>query len=213
VGNYTLPVASDPCSLTIVCVPPSGSCFPAGVTKVNCTATNPNGLQGFTSFNVIGTDTCLQDDHTGDFLQWSSMTGDYLFTHCGGVGSTPAFVMQGKGVPRLMAYTRFLTDTETDRRITALYLTNQFTGHASISVITGAGISTNYFINQTNPHPTCVCFQTSAAVIDGEPGGGGLAALSRDPAFGSHSSQAAVGPRQPRPKKRAREPYHRQELG
>ena len=154
IGNYKLPVASDPCGAQVVCVPPSGSCFPAGVTKVTCTATNPSGHQGITSFNVIGTDTCLQDDRSQDYLQWSSMTGDYLFTHCGGVGSTPPFTMQGKGVPSLVNYTRFLNDTQSDRKITVLYLTNQFTGHGNISIILGPGLSQNYFLNQTNPHPT-----------------------------------------------------------
>jgi hypothetical protein len=166
IGNYKLPVASDPCGAQVVCVPPSGSCFPAGVTKVTCTATNPSGHQGITSFNVIGTDTCLQDDRSQDYLQWSSMTGDYLFTHCGGVGSTPPFTMQGKGVPSLVNYTRFLNDTQSDRKITVLYLTNQFTGHGNISIILGPGLSQNYFLNQTNPHPTCVCPQATAALVE-----------------------------------------------
>jgi hypothetical protein len=60
VSNYKLPVASDPCGAQVVCMPPPGFCFPAGVTKVTCTATNPDGHQGITSFNVIGTDTCCK---------------------------------------------------------------------------------------------------------------------------------------------------------
>jgi len=131
-----------------------------------CTGTNPSGVQGFTSFNVIGTDTCLQDDRSQDYLQWSSMTGDYLFTHCGGVGSTPPFTMEGKGVPGLVNYTRTLNDAQTDRKITVLYLTNQFTGHGNVSIILGPGLSQNYFLNQTNPHPTCVCPQATAALVE-----------------------------------------------
>jgi hypothetical protein len=210
VGNYSLPVASDPCSLTVVCVPPSGSCFPAGVTKVNCTATNPNGLQGFTSFNVIGTDTCLQDDRSKDFLQWSSMTGDYLFTHCSGVGSTPPFVMQGKGVPGLVNYTRTLNDTQPDRKISVLYLTNQFTGHGNISIILGAGLSQNYFLNQTNPHPTCVCSQSTAALV--EPGleNGSIGEV---PVPGSSPGAAPWERGGLLPKKLRREPHSRQSLG
>jgi len=71
--------------------------------------------------------------------------------------------MQGKGVPGLVNYTRTLNDTQTDRKITVLYLLNQFTGHGNISIILGAGLSQNYFLNQTNPHPTCVCPQATAA--------------------------------------------------
>ena len=69
-----------------------------------------------------------------------------------------------------------LNDTQSDRKITALYLLNQFTGHGNISIILGGGLPVNYFLNQTNPHPTCVCPQATAALVepaleDGTPGG------------------------------------------
>jgi hypothetical protein len=31
---------------------------------------------------VVTFDMCLKDDPSGDLLQWSSTTGDYLFSHC-----------------------------------------------------------------------------------------------------------------------------------
>ena len=40
-------------------------------------------------------DICIKDDNTGDTLQWSSTTGDYLFTHCGANG----FTLTGTGMP------------------------------------------------------------------------------------------------------------------
>jgi hypothetical protein len=177
---------------------------------VNCTATNPNGVQGFTSFNVIGTDTCLQDDRSKDFLQWSSMTGDYLFTHCSGVGTTPPFTMEGKGVPSLVAYTRFLNDTQSDRKITALYLTNQFTGHGNVAIIIGPGLSQNYFLNQTNPHPTCVCPQTTAALVEPALKKG---SIGEDPGTGSSPGAAPWERGGLLPKKWRREPHSRQSLG
>jgi len=167
-------------------------------------------MRGFTTFIVIGTDTCLQDDRSQDYLQWSSMTGDYLFTHCGGIGSTPPFTMQGKGVPSQVSYTRLLNDTQSDRKITALYLLNQFTGHGNISIISGGGLSVNYFLNQTNPHPTCVCPQATAALVepaleDGTPGGD----PRRGPSPGA-TPGVLIGLL---PKTWRREPHSRQGLG
>jgi hypothetical protein len=208
IGNYTPPVASDPCGAKVVCVPPPGSCFPQGVTKVMCTATNPSNHQGFTSFNVIGTDTCLQNDLNFDLLQWSSVTGDYLFTHCGSF--TPAFTMPGKGVPTLIGFMRMLNDTKSDRQIRALYMTNQFTGHASVVLIFGGGLTQNYFINQTNPHPTCVCPQATAALI-GPPLQDG--ARREDSRSGSSPGASPAGLLGLVPRKWRTEPHSRQGLG
>lgn len=49
--------ASDDCSspVTVVCVPPSGSAFPAGETVVQCTATDACGNQAVCSFKVTVT--------------------------------------------------------------------------------------------------------------------------------------------------------------
>jgi hypothetical protein len=105
--------------------------------------------------NAMGVVTadCLQDDGTGDFLQWNSMTGDYLFTHCG----TNGFTLAGTGSARLANNTQSLSDNKPDRRISAGYLVNQLTGSATVIVIRAAGLTQTYHINQTNIHPTCVC--------------------------------------------------------
>ncbi|MFT5853730.1 MAG: hypothetical protein ACI8XO_000971, partial [Verrucomicrobiales bacterium] len=59
-GSMTDPItynltATDICdpSVTVVCVPPSGSTFGIGVNPVNCTATDDEGNVGTASFNVI----------------------------------------------------------------------------------------------------------------------------------------------------------------
>jgi hypothetical protein len=96
---------------------------------------------------------CLQDGGTGDFLQWNSTTGDYLFTHCG----TNGFTLAGTGSARLANNTQSLSDNKPDRRISAGYLVNQLTGSATVIVIRAAGLTQTYHINQTNIHPTCVC--------------------------------------------------------
>jgi hypothetical protein len=189
VATFTPPLATDACGATVVCVPPSGSCFPAGVTKVTCTATNPGGIQASTSFPVIGTDTCLQDDRSGDFLQWSSVTGDYLFTHCANVATTPPFILQGKGTVGQVGTVRLLNDVKSDRNLNVKYLINQFTGHANLSIIIGPGLSVIYSLNQTNIHPTCACTNTSAAAIEPAFGAGS----GSQPALGSQGRSAAKG--------------------
>ena len=53
VTTFPNPAASDNCSVTISCSPPSGSNFPDGTNTVNCTATDPSGNATNCSFKVI----------------------------------------------------------------------------------------------------------------------------------------------------------------
>jgi uncharacterized repeat protein (TIGR01451 family) len=51
--TYSLPTTNDNCQgVNIACVPPSGSVFPVGITRVNCTATDAGGNNASCSFNV-----------------------------------------------------------------------------------------------------------------------------------------------------------------
>jgi hypothetical protein len=45
--------ATDNCSATVVCVPPSGSFFPKGTNIVTCTASDPSGNRATNTFPVI----------------------------------------------------------------------------------------------------------------------------------------------------------------
>jgi hypothetical protein len=154
VVNFPPPVASDNCpGVTVVCSPPSGSCLKPGITIVTCIATDAAGNTASCIFLVTVFDTCLQDDHTGDTLQWSSTTGDYLFTHCGSNG----FTLAGKGTVGLVNNIRTLTDSKSDRRISALFLMSQLTGRANVTVIPAPGVYQNFVVSQTNPHPKCAC--------------------------------------------------------
>jgi len=52
VVTFSDPVASDNCSATVTCEPPSGSTFPVGDSTVNCTASDPSGNTNSCSFTV-----------------------------------------------------------------------------------------------------------------------------------------------------------------
>ncbi|HLM58942.1 MAG TPA: PxKF domain-containing protein [Pyrinomonadaceae bacterium] len=52
VVNYTVAATDDSGAVTVDCNPPSGATFPAGVTQVNCTATDPSGNSASCSFDV-----------------------------------------------------------------------------------------------------------------------------------------------------------------
>ena len=144
-------------------IPAGGSCtitltvkMMTGGVKVNTTGpiSSANGGTGTASntATVAAFDICLQDNTTGDLLQWSSTTGDYLFTHC-----SSGFMLVGKGTTSLVNGIQNLSDSKPDRRISAGFNTGQLTGHATVTIITGPGLSQTYTINQTTPHPTCAC--------------------------------------------------------
>jgi uncharacterized repeat protein (TIGR03803 family) len=59
VVSFATPAASDNCGgpINTVCVPPSGSSFPKGVTSVNCTATDASANQAACPFSVMVNDT------------------------------------------------------------------------------------------------------------------------------------------------------------
>jgi uncharacterized repeat protein (TIGR01451 family) len=123
--------------------------------NVTSPVTSTNGGTGSASNTAtLGAfDICLKDNTTGDFIEWSSTTGDYLFTHCG----TNGFTLTGTGSVALVSGVRTLKDTKSDRNITASFNTGSLTGTANVVVISGKGMSTTYRINDTVPHQTCSC--------------------------------------------------------
>jgi hypothetical protein len=151
--NFPTPTATDTCMVTVACAPPSGTCFPRGSTTVTCTATDTSNNTASCSFTVTAFDNCLQDDATANLLQWNSATGDYMFTRCGAGG----FSITGKGKVSLVNSIQTLMDFKPDRRISAGFLTGQLTGGATVMLSPATGVYQTFRINQTNPHPACVC--------------------------------------------------------
>lgn len=134
VVNYPAPVAMDNCPgpITTQCVPPSGSCFPAGITTVTCTATDTSGNISLPcTFTVTTFDTALQDDsNPAIILLWNSVTGQYRFC-CNGI----TFTGVGKATVQGCVYT--LQHNPPDRRVLGRVDKAVHTGNGSIQAPPG----------------------------------------------------------------------------
>jgi subtilisin-like proprotein convertase family protein len=80
--TFSTPTASDNCpGVSISCNPPSGTCFPLGITTVTCTATDAAGNTASCSFPVTVFNVRLQDDSKpANVILWNSQTGAYCAT-------------------------------------------------------------------------------------------------------------------------------------
>jgi hypothetical protein len=95
---------------------------------------------------------CIQDDHTGDTFRFNSMTGQYVYTRC-----KDRFTLTGIGTVRNVNGLNTLSDSLSDRRISASFNTGSLTGRANITLLPAPGVSQTFVVNQTNPSATCVC--------------------------------------------------------
>jgi hypothetical protein len=96
-------------------------------------------------------DVCLQDDRSGDVLQFNSCTGDYQFTRCG-VGG---FTLIGKG--RISRLDNVLNLS--DLRVTAAVESRPFGSRNSGSaVIRPLGFGPSFTIDDSGvANNTCSC--------------------------------------------------------
>jgi hypothetical protein len=155
--------------------------------------TSSNGGTGTTSntAKVAGFDNCLKDDVTGDLLQWSSTTGDYLFTHCGAGG----FTLTGTGTTSVANGIQAIKHKMPDRNISGGFNTATLTGSATVYTING-GTYTLYRISDTNPHILCQCGPNAMAPpvrrseTDGHVASGDSGVRDAEPA---RSSWLAIG--------------------
>jgi hypothetical protein len=133
----------------------SGTATQSGSFSITVTATDANGCTGSAtvSLSVTALDKCLKDDSTGNFVQFSSTTGDYLFTVCGPNG----FTLVGRGTLTVVNSVIVISDNKPDRRVSIQYNLGQLTGKATLMRIIAAGLYQTYSLNDTNPHPVCAC--------------------------------------------------------
>jgi fimbrial isopeptide formation D2 family protein/uncharacterized repeat protein (TIGR01451 family) len=165
-GTFTATAGATSVSLTDGTIPAGGTCVITVTVEVTPTSggTMTNVITSVTSANggtgggsapvtISSFDKCLHDDTTQNFIQFSSVTGNYLFTHCG----TGAFTLSGQGTITTPSGMLVITDKETGKSVTIDYNTGSLIGTAVITISTGQGTSATYHINDTNPHPTCTC--------------------------------------------------------
>ena len=118
---------SDNCpGVSVVCSPPSGSCFPMGATTVTCTATDMSSNTASCSFGVGVFNVCLQDDsNPGTVFIGNSQTGAYRFC-CGGTVYTGTAIVVKHG------NTVTFSHNPADRRVTVNYDGSALKGTASL---------------------------------------------------------------------------------
>jgi hypothetical protein len=144
------PVVSDNCPGTsVVCNPPSGSCFPVGNSTVMCTATDAVGLTASCSFTVSVFDVCLQDDsNSGIVFQGNSITGAYRFC-CGGTVFTGTARVTKKG--KMISFDQ----SAPDRRLLARDDETIFKGSAALQFPPGVLKCT--ITDRNTRNNTCLC--------------------------------------------------------
>jgi hypothetical protein len=133
----------------------SGTPTEGGTFSITVVATDSNGCTGSraVSASLTALNKCLTDDHTGDFVQFSSVTGDYVYTHCG----TSAFTLSGKGSITTPNGMLTITDVESGKNVNISYNPGALTGTAVITISTVRGVNQTYRISDANPHPVCAC--------------------------------------------------------
>jgi len=148
--SYAAPVATDNCpGVAVACTPPSGTCFPLGITTVTCVATDSSGNTAACSFTVTVFDACLQDD--GDpsrVVLVNSLTGDYRFC-CGGT------MYAGRGTVSSRAGVVTLEHTGSGRRVTIRVDKMLKVGTASLQAPPGSVVCTIRDTNTANNQCAC----------------------------------------------------------
>jgi len=113
----------------------------------------------FALARYLGTpfDMCLQDDSTGNLLQFNSTTGEYQFTNCSG------FTLGGTGVITTKGSTITLQHNGTDRRLLARVDGGVNKGTASLQVFS---LGATFTITDRNTlNNTCSCGASGGVVL------------------------------------------------
>ncbi|MGA9770891.1 MAG: HYR domain-containing protein [Blastocatellia bacterium] len=152
VVNFTT-TASDNCpGVTVVCNPPSGSCFPVGVTTVTCTATDASGNTATCSFTVSIFNGRLQDDAAGcnNTVLFNTITGAYRWC-CNGT------IFTGVGSVKKLGSTYALTHNATDRKVQITLSAGSFPPSGTGSIQSPPGTNRCTITDRDTRNDTCVC--------------------------------------------------------
>jgi predicted extracellular nuclease len=143
------PTASDNCpGVTVACVPPSGSTFPAGTTTVTCTATDASGNTASCSFTVSVFSACLQDDSVPTNVVLFNLSGEYRFC-CNGM------TFSGTGIATVRGCVASIQHNPPDRRVLLTFDGALHRGTASLQSPPGTIKCT--IIDRNTMNNTCAC--------------------------------------------------------
>jgi hypothetical protein len=149
VVNFT----NDTClGVTVVCNPPSGSCFPVGVTTVTCTATDTSGNIATCTFTVTIFNGRLQDDSAGcnNTVLFNTITGAYRWC-CNGT------IFTGVGTIKKLGNTFTLTHNAADRRVMISLSAGSFPPSGSGSIQSPSGTQRCVITDRDIRNNTCAC--------------------------------------------------------
>ncbi len=156
VVNFTT-TASDNCpGVTVVCNPPSGSCFPVGVTTVTCTATDASGNTATCSFTVSVFNGRFQDDSAGcnNTVLINTITGAYRWC-CNGT------IFTGVGTIKKQGNNFTLTHNAPDRKIVFNISAGSFPPSAQGSIQSPPGTNRCTLQDRDTRNDTCICGASS----------------------------------------------------
>ncbi|MGA9770890.1 MAG: HYR domain-containing protein [Blastocatellia bacterium] len=149
VVNFT----NDTClGVTVVCNPPSGSCFPVGVTTVTCTATDTSGNIATCTFTVSVFNGRLQDDSAGcnNTVLFNTITGAYRWC-CNGT------IFTGVGSIKKLGNTITLAHNAADRRVMITLSAGSFPPSGIGSIQSPSGTQRCVITDRDTRDGTCVC--------------------------------------------------------
>jgi hypothetical protein len=152
VATFTT-TASDNCpGVTVVCNPPSGSCFPVGVTTVTCTATDASGNTATCSFTVTTFDGRLQDDSAGcnNTVLFNTVTGSYRWC-CNGT------IFTGVGTVKKLGNTYTLQHNAPDRKVLITLAAGNSPPSGNGSIQSPPGTNRCTIQDRDTRNDTCVC--------------------------------------------------------
>jgi len=152
VVNFTT-TASDNCpGVVVVCNPPSGSCFPVGVTTVTCTATDASGNTATCTFTISVFNGVLQDDSEGcnNTVLFNLITGDYRWC-CHGT------IFTGRGTVKKIGNTYTLQHNPADRRVLINLNAGAFPPSGNASLQSPPGTIRCVIQDRDTRNDQCVC--------------------------------------------------------
>lgn len=152
VANFTVTTTDNCPGVTVVCNPPSGSCFPIGVTTVTCTATSANGGTATCSFTVSVFDARLQDDSQGcnNSVLFNTLTGDYRWC-CQGT------IFTGRGKVTKLGNNVTLEHNAVDRRVLIKLSAGSFPPSGTAGLQSPPGTTRCAITDRDTRNDTCLC--------------------------------------------------------